>query len=230
MTTTITNSCKEYEKFVKEFYPRSVFSCSHHRKLIGNLFSVIEIIDVYIDTLNKSNFSDSLAHIKHQFLLMLYHLPNYNTFFISALQRSISETALRMALVSIGHSVKESNNMQFFRIQETLKKEDLYINNQGKFKDSCDALFSYFGTYSKIMHNSTSNRQNFLQYIEAFNTTLTDQQVEKMTKFIKVIEEYILVNFSYINNINDYTLNLASKIQFKKIIGAELYNHYFCVE
>lgn len=230
MNNLIYNSYKEYERFVEEFYPKTVFSCTHYRKLIGNLFTVVELADVYIDILNKTDFFDYISYIKHQFLLMLYHLPNYNSFFISSLQRGISETILRMNLVSVGHNIQDSNNMPFFRIQEKLKETGIYKNNENDFKTSCDALFSYFGNNSRAIHNSSTTKQNYMQYIMSFNLSITDQQVEQISKFIKVVIHYFLVVFSRYNNINDLTLGLASKIHLKKVIGTTEYENYFGVE
>ncbi|UNP84851.1 hypothetical protein [Bacillus mycoides] len=224
MNKVLSTSFDEYKIFIEEFYPKTSFNCTHYRKVIINLFTLVEVTDVYIDYLKDTNY---LSHIKHQFLLMLYNLPNYNSFFITSLQRSISEGLLRMTLVSIGHDIEDSNGMPFYRIQEKLKRTDAYKLNQDNFKTSCDNLFSYFGASSKIMHNSPSTKQTNIHYIMAFNVAPSDLQIERLSKFLKVINDHILITFSRNNNINDSTLNLASKIQLKKIIGTDSYNQYF---
>jgi len=227
MTNVLSTTFDEYKIFVEGFYPKTSFSCTHYRKIILNLFELVEVTDIYIDYLKDTNYPDYLSHIKHQFLLMLYNLPNYNSFFITSLQRSISESLLRMTLVSIGHDVADSNSMPFYRIQEKLKGTDVYKLNQDNFKTACNNLFSYFGASSKIMHNSPSTKQTNIHYIMAFNVAPSDLEVSRLSKFLKVINDHILITFSRNNNINDSTLNLASKIQLKNIIGTDSYNHYF---
>lgn len=227
MTSVLSTSFDEYKMFVEEFYPKTIFSCTHYRKIIINLFTLVEVTDIYIDYLKGTNYPDYLSHIKHQFLLMLYNLPNYNSFFITSLQRSISESLLRMALVSIGHDIEDSNGMPFHRIKQKLKETEAYKLNQANFETSCNNLFSYFGASSKIMHNSPSTKQTNIHYIMAFNVAPSDLEVSRLSKFSKVINDHILITFSCNNNINDSTLNLASKIQLKKIIGTDAYNQYF---
>lgn len=227
MTNVLSTSFDEYKKFVEEFYPKTSFSCTHYRKIILNLFKLVEVTDIYTDYLKGTNYPDYLSHIKHQFLLMLYNLPNYNSFFMSSLQRSVSESLLRMTLVSIGHDIGDSNGMQFFLIKKNLKKTDAYERNQDNFKTSCDNLFSYFGANSKIMHNTPSTKQTNIHYIMAFNVAPSDLQVAGLSKFLTVINDYIFITFSRNNKINDSTLNLASKIQLKNIIGTDSYNQYF---
>lgn len=227
MNRIISNSYEEYERFVEDFYPKSSFKPSQYRKLIQNLFILVEITDVYLDYFKDTNCNDYLFHIRHQFLLMLYNLPNYNAFFISSIQRSISESLLRMTLVSLGHEVENSNSMPFYRIQEKLKNTDAYKSNQDNFKTSCDSLFSYFGSNSRIIHRSSSNKQSNIGYIRAFNVSPNDLEVEKFTKFLKVINDYLLITFSRSHKINEYTLDLAKKIQLKNILGTDLYNLYF---
>ncbi|MCT2347606.1 hypothetical protein M4D71_26015 [Niallia taxi] len=227
MNNVICTSFGEYKKYVEEYYPKSEFSCTKYRKIIMKVFSLIEVTDVFIDYLKDTNYTVYLSQIRHQFLLMLYNLPNYNNFFISSLQRSISESLLRMTIVSVGHEIDNSAKMPFFRIQEKLKVTDEYKLNENKFKNACDSLFSYFGANSKIMHNNPSNKQNSVSYIKGFNVAPNDSESEMITKFLKVISEYILYTFSKNNNINDYTLGLANKIQLKKILGVETYQSYF---
>jgi len=227
MKNVIDNSFEEYKKFVEEFYPKTSFNCTHYRKLIINLFTSVEVTDIYINYLKDTNYPNYFSHLKHQFLLMLYNLPNYNSFFISSLQRSISESLLRMTLVSVGHDIEDSNSMPFYRIQEKLKGTDAYKHNQNDFKTSCDSLFNYFGANSKIMHSNPSTKQNNIHYIKAFIVAPSDLQVERLSKFLKVISDYILITFSRNNEINDSTLSLPSKIQLKSVIGTDSYNHYF---
>ncbi|WP_113928803.1 hypothetical protein [Bacillus sp. P14.5] len=227
MNDTIDKSCQEYKNFVEEFYPKSNFNFSQNRRLIEKLFKLIEITDVFLDFFKDSNFTDHLSYLKHQLLLMLFHLPNYNSFFISAIKRSISENILRMTLVSIGQDIENANNMPFFRIQEKLKEVAAYRNNQNSFKTSCDSLFSYFGANSQIIHSNPTTQQSHLSYIVELNEPPFDSEVQKFSKFLNVINEYFLVSFSKHNQLNDLTMSLANKIQMKSILGSDSYHHYF---
>ncbi|MCS0823174.1 hypothetical protein NX029_04275 [Cytobacillus firmus] len=227
MNQVLSQSVEEYKKFVEDYYPRTSFKCSQFRKLIINLFTLVEITDVYLDYLRDTEYNDYLFHIRHQFLLMLYNLPNYNSFFISSLQRSISESLLRMTLVSVGHNIENANSMPFFRIQEKLKNTDDYRCNQNDFKKSCDSLFSYFGANSRVIHNNSLTKQTNIDYIIAFNVSPNDLEVEKLSKFLKVIRDHVLTTFSGKEKINDSTLSLGKKIQLKNILGNELYQSYF---
>lgn len=227
MNKVISTSAEEYRKFVEDYYPRTSFKYSQYRKLIINLFTLVEITDVYLDYLKDTDYNGYLFHIRHQLLLMLYNLPNYNSFFISSLQRSISECLLRMTLVSVGYDVENSNSMPFHRIQEKLKNTDDYKCNQNDFKKSCDSLFSYFGANSRVIHNNSLTKQTNIDYIMAFNVSPSDLEIEKLSKFLKVISDHVLFTFSGKEKINDSTLSLGKKIQLKNILGIELYKIYF---
>lgn len=229
MNSSVEASYEEYKKFVNEFYPRTSLNCTQNqtKKLIITLFTYVEVIDVFIDILRGTNYKGYLYHIRHSTLLILYNLPNYNSFFISSLERNISEAILRIMLLSVGHEIQDINSMPFYRIQQRLKEVDEYKTNKNNFKVSCDSFFSYFGSNSIIMHSSSLTYQSSVNYVKAFNVAPTNEQINSILKFLDVIIKNILFTFSRNNEINDLTLALSYKIQLKKILGNDTYKDYF---
>lgn len=221
----------DYQGYIKEYYPKTNFCCTKQRGLIIDLFKLIEIIDVYLNhfyELNNKN-SEYLLHLRHQCLLILFNLPNYNTYFISSIQRNLAETVLKLTLLCIANEKQGIESINYSRLQKEIKSSLIYSNNNYELKRYCDVFFSYFGKESQIIHNNINGKHSNVQYIKSFNISPSQREFSKLSTFINNINSYMLITFPQITEIDDMNLSLSNKISLKKLIGPQKYTKYFTI-